>query len=92
MVGLFLKELLQPALISPAQFMVISRIMRPSGQNLGAYSKERGDSMYVYVNSEKGLWTVGFYKPNGDFVPESDHQSSEDAAKRVHYLNGGVLK
>ena len=35
------------------------------------------------------LWTVGFYTPDGDFNPESDHATSESAAKRVHYLNGG---
>ena len=45
--------------------------------------------MYVYLNSEPGLWTVGFYDPNGRFQPESDHNSKQEAAERVHYLNGG---
>lgn len=45
--------------------------------------------MYVYIQSEPGLWTVGFYLPNGDWYPESDHASPEEAARRVHYLNGG---
>lgn len=45
--------------------------------------------MYVYIRSEPGLWTVGFYKPNGVWEPESDHTSREEAAKRVAYLNGG---
>lgn len=44
---------------------------------------------YVYIRSESNLWTVGFYDPNGKWNPESDHDNSEDAAKRVHYLNGG---
>lgn len=44
---------------------------------------------YVYLQSEPGLWTVGFYKPNGEFEPESDHCTKEAAAYRVHYLNGG---
>jgi len=44
---------------------------------------------YVYRQSEPGLWTVGFYKPDGEWLPESDHSSKEDAAARVHYLNGG---
>lgn len=44
---------------------------------------------WVYVNSEPDLWTVGFYKPGGAFVPDSDHTSRGDAAARVHYLNGG---
>lgn len=45
--------------------------------------------MYVYINSEPGLWTVGFYNPSGKWIPESDWDKPEDAAKRVHYLNGG---
>ena len=28
--------------------------------------------MYVYIKSEPGLWTVGFYDPNGKWIPESD--------------------
>lgn len=44
---------------------------------------------YVYIQTESQLWTVGFYKPDGQFEPESDHSSTEDAATRVHYLNGG---
>jgi hypothetical protein len=54
-------------------------------------------SAYVYITSEKAcrdndyhaLYTVGFYKPDGTFYPESDHSNSEEAAKRVAYLNGG---
>jgi len=45
--------------------------------------------MYVYIQSEPGLWTVRFYRPDGEWEPESDHDSSDAAAKRVHYLNGG---
>lgn len=45
--------------------------------------------MYVYWQSEPGLWTVGYFEPNGTKVPESDHDSTEKAAERVHYLNGG---
>ena len=44
--------------------------------------------MYVYLNSESGLWTVGFYDPKGDWHPESDHGSQEKAAYRAAYLNG----
>lgn len=44
---------------------------------------------YVYIRSEPGLWTVGFYAPDGKWHPESDHHDREEAAKRVHYLNGG---
>ncbi len=54
---------------------------------------------YVYKQTESGLWTVGFYGPDGKWEPESDHSSgivegeykegSESAAERAHYLNGG---
>lgn len=44
---------------------------------------------YVYINSEPGLWTVGFYRPDGKWEAESDHDSTDAAAARVHYLNGG---
>jgi hypothetical protein len=44
--------------------------------------------MYVYKETEKGLYTVGFYDPSGNWHPESDHYSREKAAERVHYLNG----
>ena len=44
---------------------------------------------YVYIKSEPNLWTVGFYKPDGTWVPESDHALASDAASRVHWLNGG---
>lgn len=45
--------------------------------------------MYVYIRSEPGLYTVGFYQPGGKWVAESDHGSAEEAAVRVHHLNGG---
>jgi len=48
--------------------------------------------MYVYIESEKGLWTVGFYSPDGKWHPESDHETSKGAGERVHYLNGGRFK
>jgi hypothetical protein len=44
---------------------------------------------YVYTQSEPGLYTVGFYAPDGGWNPESDHTSIEQAAARIHYLNGG---
>lgn len=45
--------------------------------------------MYVYIKPEPNLWTVGHYAPDGKFIPESDHDTKEKAAERVHYLNGG---
>lgn len=44
---------------------------------------------YVYIRTEPGLWTAGFYEPDGSFNPESDHDSPAEAARRVHWLNGG---
>lgn len=49
--------------------------------------------MYVYIESEHNpegsLYTVGFYGPKGEWHPESDHDSQDKAAERVHWLNGG---
>lgn len=45
--------------------------------------------MYVYILSEPGLFTVGFYSPDGKWHPDSDHDTRDEAAKRVHFLNGG---
>ena len=44
--------------------------------------------MYVYIRSEPNLWTVGFYDPQGEWQPESDHGSPQKAAERVAWLNG----
>jgi hypothetical protein len=46
-------------------------------------------SAYVYIPTEPGLFTVGFYDPDGKWIPESDHTTTEKAAERVHWLNGG---
>lgn len=45
--------------------------------------------MYVYLSLEPGLWTVGFYSPDGEWHSESDSTTKEEAASRVHWLNGG---
>jgi hypothetical protein len=45
---------------------------------------------YVYIRSEPGCYTVGFYAPDGGWNPESDCASKEEAAVRVNYLNGGA--
>ncbi|KPK72270.1 MAG: hypothetical protein AMJ84_04605 [Acidithiobacillales bacterium SM23_46] len=54
---------------------------------------------YVYIESERWtdehglrhvLYTVGFYKPDGKFEPESDHGTKQEAADRVAWLNGGA--
>lgn len=55
-------------------------------------------SGYVYIQTETAaetgsypLYTVGFYRPDGRFEPESDHggeNGKAEAAARVAYLNG----
>ena len=40
----------------------------------------------VYLTNS--LWTVGFYDPTGQWIPESDYNSTKEAAERVAYLNG----
>lgn len=44
--------------------------------------------MYVYLQTEPQLFTVGFFDPNGKWHPESDYNLREDAANRVAFLNG----
>lgn len=44
--------------------------------------------MYVYIQSEPLLWTVGFYSPDGNWHPESDHSNRAEAAERTAWLNG----
>jgi len=46
-------------------------------------------TQFIYRKTEPSLWTVGFYTPDGDWLPESYHTIKEDAARRVHYLKGG---
>ena len=45
--------------------------------------------MWIYIRSEPGVFTVGFYSPDGKFHADSDWGSTAEAAARVHYLNGG---
>lgn len=44
--------------------------------------------MYVYIQSEPHLWTVGFFDPSGRWHTDTDHDSRDAAAARVAYLNG----
>ena len=44
---------------------------------------------WLYIQSEPRCFTVGFYAPDGEWMPESDHSTRTEAAERVHYLNGG---
>jgi len=44
--------------------------------------------MYVFLCTEPGVLTVGFFDPRGVWIPESDHANRHAAAERVAYLNG----
>lgn len=46
-------------------------------------------SSWIYIRSEPGLYTVGFFEPGGKWHAESDFNDQGEAAARVHYLNGG---
>jgi hypothetical protein len=45
--------------------------------------------MFVYIQSEPELFSVGFYDPSGQWHADSDHSSRVEASARVSYLNGG---
>lgn len=45
---------------------------------------------YMYKRTEDELWTVGTYTPDGTWEPESDWGHPDEAAARVHFLNGGT--
>ena len=50
-------------------------------------------SGYIYLYNKKcSEWTVGFYTPEGEFIPESIWKTPKFAMKQVSYLNGGTLK
>jgi hypothetical protein len=44
--------------------------------------------MYVYIRSEPGLFTVGFYAPDNQWHPDSDWNTQIEAANQVAFLNG----
>lgn len=46
--------------------------------------------MYIYKNTGRGVFAVGFYDPDGKFVTETVYPEHEAAAERIHYLNGGI--
>lgn len=47
-------------------------------------------SNWTYMRTEPSLWTVGFYGPDDKWHPDSDHGSTDEAAARVRWLNGGA--
>jgi hypothetical protein len=47
---------------------------------------------YVYIRSEPGLYTVGFYDPAGKWHADSDFPTPQEAADHTAYLNGAAGK
>ena len=45
--------------------------------------------MWVYMRSETGLFTTGYYDPKGVWHPDKDFDNKDAASNRVHFLNGG---
>lgn len=45
--------------------------------------------MYVFRRTNTRVYTVGFYSPDGEWHASIEYGSIEEAAKCVHYLNGG---
>jgi len=48
-------------------------------------------TIWVYRRIEPQLWTAGYYSPTGEWFAESDWPTPQEAAQRVHWLNGGAL-
>jgi len=42
-----------------------------------------------WYDGEFWLYTVGHDDPSGEWHTDSDYETQEEAADRVHYLNGG---
>lgn len=45
--------------------------------------------MYAYQKTEPGQWSVGVFSATGEWQTESVWNTPEEAAERVHWLNGG---
>lgn len=48
--------------------------------------------MWFYVRTEDHVWTVQYQTPSGTRYPDTDHSIRECAARRVSFLNGGVIQ
>lgn len=57
-----------------------------SGPNRG--KSEEDKLMWVY-RKQDNFFQVGYYSPNGIWHQDSEWETSDSAAERVHWLNGG---
>lgn len=63
----------------------------PWYRNLPEETYREDEVVYVYRQSDLFEWTVGYYTPSGEWMPESTWDSKEKAAERVRWLNGGNM-
>lgn len=59
------------------------------GRPVVSCEESKGSIMWVYRETQSGVWTVGFYSPDKVWNPETDWRTAEEAAARVRWLNGG---
>lgn len=45
---------------------------------------------FCRLDRYKRLWEIGFFSPSGEWVTVHETDNWDDAAKWVHYLNGGL--
>jgi hypothetical protein len=43
----------------------------------------------ILVNPYKRFYTVGYFMPNGKWEGHRDFDSKDEAARYIHWLNGG---
>lgn len=43
--------------------------------------------MYTYLETEKGLWQVGYFDDVGNWISDYDYDMEKHAIRRVHFLN-----
>ena len=48
--------------------------------------------MYVYLETEPGVYTVGHYAPSSVWIPESDYDTVAAAVARLRELNGAAVE
>lgn len=47
--------------------------------------------MFVIKRTESNVFTVGHYNPSGEWIPASDHPTSDEAQRQCAWLNGSPI-
>ena len=61
-------------------------VREPSGPDVRGVTEARVMWVYLII---AGMFVVGFFTPSKEWVEDTVHGSQDEAAARVHYLNGG---